>query len=116
VWAAAIFYLSSQPDLGRVGRLPDWLTHGLAYCLLALLLARAVAAGTVRALRREEALGIVLATTLYGVSDEWHQSFTPGRQPSPADVGKDLGGAVLAVGAYHLAGRRALLAEREGAS
>jgi VanZ family protein len=40
----------------------------------------------------------VLAAALagaYGVTDEWHQTFTPGRDASLADVVKDLAGAVL---------------------
>jgi hypothetical protein len=34
---------------------------------------------------------------LYGASDEWHQSFSPGRDSSVCDVLTDLSGGVSAV-------------------
>lgn len=39
----------------------------------------------------------ILISALYGVSDELHQSFTPGRTPHVRDVGFDTIGATLAV-------------------
>jgi len=92
-----LFFLSSRSDLGAAGRIPDWLTHGAAYLLLAALLARAVAGGVGRPLAARTALVVVLAATLYGVSDEWHQSFVAGRDSSAGDVAKDAGGALLGV-------------------
>ena len=40
-------------------------------------------------------LAVVLATG-YGVADEIHQSYVPGRDASAADAAKDLAGAALA--------------------
>jgi len=40
---------------------------------------------------------ITLATTLYGLSDEFHQSFVPGRYPSLGDIVADGVGGFLAV-------------------
>ena len=97
LWAGLLFFLSSRSDLGPAGRIPDWLTHGTAYLLLAVLLARAVVGGLGRPLAAPTALLVVLAATLYGVSDEWHQSFVPGRDSSGGDVAKDAGGACLGV-------------------
>ena len=37
-------------------------------------------------------------TTAYGATDEWHQSFTPGRSPELRDVRNDAAGAFAAVG------------------
>ena len=100
VWAGVIFAASSRSDTGGLGRLPDWLTHGFAYATLSLLLCRAMAGGLGAPLSwRAAALSLALAT-LYGVSDEWHQSFVPGRDASAADVGKDLIGASVAAAAY----------------
>ena len=45
----------------------------------------------------------------YAATDEWHQSFTEDRGPSPVDVGIDTIGAALALGMhrfYHRMGRR----------
>jgi VanZ family protein len=36
-------------------------------------------------------------TAAYGVSDEWHQSFVPGRYASLTDVVLDVGGGVLGI-------------------
>jgi VanZ family protein len=36
--------------------------------------------------------------SLYGLSDEWHQSFIPGRESDSADWAADTTGSVLAIG------------------
>jgi len=38
---------------------------------------------------------IVIFSTLYGMSDEWHQSFVPGRDASAWDVLADTLGALI---------------------
>ena len=103
VWMVSLFVASAQSDIGAAGRIPDWITHGSAYCVLGLLVARATAGGLGRPLVRGEALLIVILCTLYGVSDEFHQSFVPGRDASFWDVVKDLGGAALGVMFWKLA-------------
>lgn len=95
LWAGLIFFASSLSDPGPAGRIPDWITHGAAYFVLAGLVARALAGGLGRPLPLRHALAAVFAVTLYGLSDEWHQSGVPGRDPSAGDVAKDAGGAVL---------------------
>jgi VanZ family protein len=104
LWAAAIFTSSTRSDTGTLGRIPDWLTHGIAYAILSLLLARALAGGFGAALPLRTAVLAVSLATLYGVSDEYHQSFVPRRDASTADVAKDLGGAILGAAAFRLAG------------
>jgi VanZ family protein len=95
-WAALIFVASAQSRL-PVGLPPfphaDKLFHAVAYAVLAALLARwRLSAGD----RGRRALGIaVLLASLYGASDEWHQSFVPGRDPDPRDWAADTAGAVL---------------------
>jgi VanZ family protein len=113
LWAAAIFAASSRSDTGAVGRIPDWLTHGLAYAILSVLLSRALAGGLGAPLNwRSAALAVGLAT-LYGVSDEYHQSFVPGRDPSAADVAKDLLGAAAGAAAFGYGSSRREHAERD---
>ncbi len=100
VWLAVIFAASAQSNVGSFGRIPDWITHGIEYGILAVLLCRAFAGGFGAALSPRDALLVVALATAWGISDEWHQSFVPGRQSSAADVGKDLLGCSVAVLAW----------------
>lgn len=74
------------------------LAHFVAFGTLAGLLWRALErpgdAGRWRWSRAAWALGI---TVLYAVSDEWHQSWVPPRQPSAWDVLTDTLGALAAL-------------------
>ena len=45
---------------------------------------------------RHPGLCALLLCSLYAASDEWHQSFTEDRGPSPVDVGIDTIGAAIA--------------------
>jgi len=96
-WLAVSYAASAQSDVGRLGRVPDWITHGIEYFVLGLLLCRALAGGIGRRLSRPMALLAIMLGVGWGVSDEWHQSFVPRRESSLADVLKDLGGCGLAV-------------------
>lgn len=50
-----------------------------------------------RLLNRERTMYAIGIATAYGVLDEFHQSFVPGRNPSAMDVVVDFVGAALAV-------------------
>ncbi len=104
-WCVLIFVQSAfaAPDIG-----PDWpcldkLAHLGIYGLLAVLLCRGLAA---HARWQGRPLKLVMAATiltaLYGLSDEWHQSFVPARTADVADWLADLTGGVLGCGAYLL--------------
>jgi len=112
-WMGVLFHASSQADVSGFGRFPDWLTHGAAYLVLSLLVCRALAGGVLLPLSaRAAALAVVLCAA-YGASDEYHQSFVPGRDASAGDVASDLGGA--AIGAFvwrRGAGARSFEAQR----
>lgn len=116
-WMAGIFYLSHQPTLNvpPLFENQDKVMHFGAYGLLGILLLGGMPMGRVgfvsqRGLRDVEgqtavqAAGystrqIVLATliaSLYGISDEFHQSFVPGRSPDVLDWLADTSGALLA--------------------
>lgn len=91
--AGFIFYLSSQSHLPSTPG-GDKLAHFVAYGLLGGLIVRAL---FFRMPERRTALlfiGAVLAT-LYGISDEFHQSFVPGRDASAADAAADCAGAIF---------------------
>jgi VanZ family protein len=94
LWMAMIFFLSAQPQLPSAPS-PFWDdllkkgSHALEYAVLGTLVWFAVG-------RRWPLLAWVLAVA-YAISDEYHQSFVPGRHPDPVDVGFDALGAALAV-------------------
>jgi len=93
-YASLIFYLSSIPSSG----LPEWnfdlsilhvpLFFGLSYLILRALPSRGVP------LWRLFALSIAVST-LYGVTDELHQLFVPGRTFSLMDMLFDFIGSSL---------------------
>lgn len=79
----------------------DKLLHFIGYALLgALSLLGAGARGRVRHL-----LTAWLAAALYGVADELHQGFVPGRSASSADVLADWVGAAAGVAVLALVSR-----------
>lgn len=94
---AAIFQASASPSAAVPGRGWDKLLHFLAYGLLAVLMLRALADGDPgRAGWRRTTVAAILAI-LYGLTDEWHQSFVPGRLAEGADVVADAAGALAGV-------------------
>ncbi len=102
-WAAAIFWASSQPQPRFVPEgllVHDKLLHAGAYALLAGLVGGALAtrAPALRAI----ALAVLVAAA-YGATDEWHQSFVPGRDADPLDWAADASGAILGAAAAVLA-------------
>jgi VanZ family protein len=95
VLAVGIFLASSrsqiaEPDINHI----DKVAHFAVYGLLATLLCRLGRRGW------RTAGWALLAASLYGITDEWHQSFTPGRSVEVADWLADTTGAALAVTLY----------------
>jgi VanZ family protein len=95
IYLCVITYLSHQPSLRVPGGLPDWLMHGLEYAGLAALLFRA----QVRTGRRgpKSLLAALAGCAAFGLIDEYHQSFVPGRDASLRDALADTTGAALAL-------------------
>lgn len=71
----------------------DKVAHFAIYGLLATLVAR-------NGFVPRRAWVPIVAVSLFGLSDEWHQSFTPGRSVEIVDWVADTLGAIVAVGAY----------------
>ncbi|MDQ7030058.1 MAG: VanZ family protein [Ardenticatenia bacterium] len=99
-WMGLIFWLSSRPDVPTLSA--GWLDqivknsgHIFLYFVLAMLLDRAWRLENLQSGTRVPV--VLVIALLYALSDEWHQSFVPGRSPSLADVGFDMVGATLAV-------------------
>ena len=95
-WMALVFFLSAQPDLphpeaGWADRLFSSGSHALEYGVLAVLLALALEG------RRRSLLVAFLLAVLYAFSDEFHQTFVPGRVADPWDLVFDAAGALVAL-------------------
>jgi len=101
LWALAIFAFSSVPseDLPKLAILSqDKLLHLTAYLGFGFLLERAFRHQRVfPRLARQSKLAAILCAAIYGMSDEFHQSFVPGRSMDPWDLLADVLGVVLAM-------------------
>jgi VanZ family protein len=101
-WMALIFAMSSVPNRVQYASGPpiDKPVHAAQFGVLAFLLAWLAA-------RRASPLRAVTAgvagSLLFGLTDELHQAFVPGRDPSLGDLAADAAGAgIAAVAAYVL--------------
>jgi VanZ family protein len=118
-WMGLIFVLSAQPDLPQApGPWLDTLLkktgHAGAYGVLAWLYQRALRAR----FRGSTALRVVSVglAVVYGLSDEYHQTFVPGRNGRLSDVAVDGVGACGAMLLdWWLERRRALPRQMPGA-
>jgi len=101
VYMAAIFYTSSLSVIpGPVGYwFSDTLLHMACYGGLALFTLRALAGGKWTGVHVGVAIAAWLIAVLYGVTDEWHQMYVPGRTSELRDLVNDAIGALAAVGA-----------------
>jgi VanZ family protein len=106
-WMAVIFGLSSLPGSavpGTYGSLAHFIEYAVLGALLLLSLPRAV--------RPWATLATAVAiASFYGITDEFHQSFVPGRVPDVADWAVDTAGALAAV--LVLEGVRRVAAKRQ---
>jgi VanZ family protein len=92
-----IFYLSSFQRAPLPDNVSDKLAHMGAYAVLGVLVVFGFAGRLPVRLTSRLAVLTVLVTTLYGVSDELHQMFVPGRSADVYDVMADAAGAIAAV-------------------
>jgi VanZ family protein len=96
-WMAYIFYLSNQPSLNLPQLFPnqDKVMHFGAYAVLGTFILGALPMALTGFSSAQLALATLLAS-LYGISDEFHQSFVPGRSPDVLDWLADTSGALTA--------------------
>ncbi|MDX8394809.1 MAG: VanZ family protein [Mariprofundaceae bacterium] len=97
LYCGLIYWLSDQSSLPTPMFFPhqDKLMHATAYALLAWFAWQVI-------LHTEKPklfcmMGSLLFCSLYGISDEWHQSFVPGRQADVWDWVADTIGAALMI-------------------
>ena len=108
LWAGLIFYLSHQPGtlVQPLFPLQDKLLHFTAYAILGFL-----GMGSVRAMahgyRPQQAWLVCLLVGLYGIADEFHQYFIPGRTADILDVAADIAGGMLGAWLMYYLVRRA---------
>jgi VanZ family protein len=96
LWMSVIYALSARSTLLEMdNRILEFLVHSAAhvteYVVLGFLLARAL---RVENTRQRLAIGFLVAM-LYALSDEWHQSFVPGRDASLLDLTMDALGILI---------------------
>lgn len=99
-WMAIIFFLSSRPTIKTTEIYwQDFIVkktaHFIEYAILSFLYIRAFLASEVS--RKKSFLLAFLISLVYAISDEYHQSFIPGREPRVRDVIIDSMGAIFAI-------------------
>ncbi|MBI4710603.1 MAG: VanZ family protein [Nitrospirae bacterium] len=93
-YMTAIFYISSQKSI-ELPSLPfgfDKVVHAVVYAVLGVLSYLSFKKSGLN--RRVIALSFLLAV-IYGITDEFHQSFVPGRNAAVGDAVADAVGAFL---------------------
>ena len=106
-----IVYLSSlsQPP-ETLMEVIDWgpidkVFHLVEFTVLGVLLARALSYSLRRTLLTYSWIIAFAVAVLFGVSDEWHQSFVLGRHSTISDLIVDTIGSALGVGIVYLRAR-----------
>jgi len=87
---------NNLPEFGTIDLIVKKGGHMTGYALLAMACFLA-AYGDTKNITRSAVISLCLAIA-YAASDEYHQSFTPGRSPSVIDVGIDAVGAIIGAG------------------
>jgi VanZ family protein len=94
----AIFTLSSQPRLPSLpGGLTGYTGHFIGYFILGAALLRGFARGRWTGVTAKAAALAWIGSAVYGLSDEFHQQFVPGRTSTMGDWLADLAGAAAGV-------------------
>jgi len=107
LWMALIYWLSSQSSLPEPGEkvglsddLVNGSAHALAFAMLTLLAWRAFGARESflpKGIVSSPGLSAGVFSALYGVSDEFHQWFVPGRDADIKDWLTDVAGIMLII-------------------
>ncbi len=106
LWGPVVAYMAMLFGFSSLSTVPTppegfsfYDAHIAAYAGLGLVTTRALAGG-LREVRWLALCGAILIASLYGVSDEYHQTFVPGRTFDRLDILADAVGSTLgAIGA-----------------
>lgn len=104
IYAALIFYLSSIPKPLPEVNIPffDKVLHICEYAVLGILASRAFKHSSRRTFFENFKILAILVSILYGISDEFHQSFVSEREASLFDIIADSIGGGLGVAIYSI--------------
>ena len=99
-WAVIIFLFSSlsvtpTTEIYWQDFVVKKTAHVIEYGIFAVLLYRALRSEGVEKINA--GLAAILVSVIYGASDEFHQGFTPGREPRVRDVVFDTIGAIAGI-------------------
>lgn len=89
IWAGAIFYFSSL----RQVKVSDFLVWDFITKKIAHVGEYAILYGLIYRATDKNFIVSFIATVLFAVTDEFHQTFVPGRSGTPLDLGFDFSGA-----------------------
>jgi len=100
IWMCFIFYISHQSSVSvpSVIAIPgqDKIFHFLVYAILGFFVVGSFSS-FVKGISVREAQWAFLIIFCYAVSDEFHQSFIPGRDPSAGDILADCLGGIFVI-------------------
>ncbi|MBN2319847.1 MAG: VanZ family protein [Acidobacteria bacterium] len=102
---------SDIPDFGVMNYFAMKGGHLLGYALLGAACFHALFLQRTLTISRFLTVGILVF--LYAISDEWHQSYTPGRHPSLPDICIDTAGGFLGMACLHFVRKRFLHPDRQ---
>jgi VanZ family protein len=73
----------------------DEIPHMIEYAIFGFLLARAFANSSRKNFKKFFRIFAVICVIVYGITDEWHQSFVPNRVASVSDLIYDAIGGII---------------------
>ncbi len=111
-----IFWLSAQSDPGRLSpvAVPDKVAHLLEYMGFGFLVMRMLAFLEAERASVQHLIWVLSLALLYGLSDEIHQNFVPGREFSWMDLLADGAGGYLGARLWMLFSYRTVKNKKRG--
>jgi len=106
-WAGLIYFLSDQPGMDVIPLFPgqDKIFHAIVFGVLGFLVLGAMHARA-RGYSPAQVWTAVVLTAFYGMLDEFHQTFVPGRTADTWDVVADVSGGMLGIYVLYALTRR----------
>jgi len=104
LYCLLIYIQSANPSPEQIPSFPfvDKVLHFVAYGIMGILFYRAFQTLRIKENKQILILLSVISATLYGISDEIHQSFIPFRDAEISDIIADFIGSACGVWLYHL--------------